>query len=52
LAWSCPILDGGECEWASSTIIDLSSSTRESSVGRITHAQIEAVIGPVAQDQS
>jgi len=48
------ILDGGECEVGiESTIIDLSSSIpRILRPGRITHEQIEAVIGPVAQDQS
>jgi L-threonylcarbamoyladenylate synthase len=47
------ILDGGECEVGiESTIIDLSSAIpRILRPGRITHAQIEAVIGPVAQDQ-
>ena len=48
------ILDGGECEVGiESTIIDLSSTVpRILRPGRITHAQIEAVIGPVAQDRS
>lgn len=48
------ILDGGECEVGiESTIIDLSSRIpRILRPGRITHEQIEAVIGPVAQDQS
>ena len=44
------ILDGGECEIGiESTIIDLTSGQpRILRPGRITHAQIEAVIGPVA----
>jgi L-threonylcarbamoyladenylate synthase len=48
------VLDGGECEVGiESTIIDLSSDTpRILRPGRITHAQIEALIGPVAQDAS
>jgi L-threonylcarbamoyladenylate synthase len=48
------ILDGGECEVGiESTIIDLSSDTpRILRPGKITHAQIEAVIGPVAQEQN
>jgi L-threonylcarbamoyladenylate synthase len=48
------VLDGGECEVGiESTIIDLSSDTaRILRPGRITHAQIESVIGPVAQDAS
>jgi L-threonylcarbamoyladenylate synthase len=48
------ILDGGECEVGiESTIIDLSSPTpRILRPGKITHEQIEAVIGFVALDQS
>ncbi len=48
------VLDGGECEVGiESTIIDLSSGTpRILRPGQITHAQIEAVIGPVAQDSN
>ena len=48
------ILDGGECEVGiESTIIDLSSATpRILRPGRITHAQIETVIGTVAQELS
>jgi len=48
------ILDGGECDVGiESTIIDLSSGTpRILRPGIITHAQIEAVIGPVAEQAS
>lgn len=46
------VLDGGDCEVGiESTIIDLSSEQpRILRPGRITQAQIEAVIGPVAQE--
>jgi L-threonylcarbamoyladenylate synthase len=48
------VLDGGDCEVGiESTIIDLSSAQpRILRPGRITRAQIEAVIGPVAQDSN
>jgi L-threonylcarbamoyladenylate synthase len=48
------ILDGGDCEVGiESTIIDLSSDVpRILRPGSITHEQMEAVIGPVAQDRS
>ena len=48
------ILDGGECQVGiESTIIDLSSATaRILRPGKITHAQIQAIIGPVAQDSN
>ena len=46
------VLDGGDCEVGiESTIIDLSSEQpRILRPGRITQAQIEAVIGPVGQE--
>ena len=46
------ILDGGECEVGiESTIVDLSGATpRILRPGKIGHAQISAVIGPVAQE--
>ena len=45
------VLDGGDCEVGiESTILDLSGETpRILRPGRITHAQIEALVGPVAQ---
>lgn len=45
------VLDGGDCEVGiESTILDLSGEMpRILRPGRITHAQIEALIGPVAQ---
>ena len=48
------VLDGGDCEIGiESTILDLSSGEpRILRPGRITRAQIEAQIGPVAQDTS
>ena len=48
------VLDGGDCDVGiESTIIDLSSSVpRILRPGRITHAQLESVIGAVAQAAS
>jgi L-threonylcarbamoyladenylate synthase len=48
------VLDGGDCEVGiESTILDLSSGTpRILRPGRISAAQIEALIGPVAQERS
>lgn len=48
------VLDGGDCEVGiESTILDLSSDTpRILRPGRISAGQIEALIGPVAQDRS
>ncbi len=45
------VLDGGDCEVGiESTILDLSGEMpRILRPGRITHAQIEALVGPVAQ---
>jgi L-threonylcarbamoyladenylate synthase len=48
------ILDGGDCEIGiESTIIDLSSAIpRILRPGKIGHGQIEAIIGPVAQESN